>query len=66
MKKNRLEKVFIRLLNISFPSISFSVDEFSCADGRQCIPMSYLCDRYPDCADVSDEGANYCGEDNAR
>lgn len=35
--------------------------QFACANGKECIMMSALCDDYPDCTDGSDEG-EYCGK----
>ncbi|XP_073678802.1 basement membrane-specific heparan sulfate proteoglycan core protein-like [Garra rufa] len=30
-------------------------DEFRCQDGLACIPLDYVCDKRPDCNDLSDE-----------
>uniref|UniRef100_A0A671K0Q1 Basement membrane-specific heparan sulfate proteoglycan core protein-like n=1 Tax=Sinocyclocheilus anshuiensis TaxID=1608454 RepID=A0A671K0Q1_9TELE len=30
-------------------------DEFRCQDGLACIPVEYVCDKQPDCSDLSDE-----------
>uniref|UniRef100_A0A672L9B0 Heparan sulfate proteoglycan 2 n=1 Tax=Sinocyclocheilus grahami TaxID=75366 RepID=A0A672L9B0_SINGR len=30
-------------------------DEFRCQDGLACIPVEYVCDKRPDCSDLSDE-----------
>ncbi|KAL1250062.1 hypothetical protein QQF64_021067, partial [Cirrhinus molitorella] len=30
-------------------------DEFRCQDGLACIPLEYVCDKRPDCSDLSDE-----------
>ncbi|XP_051515995.1 basement membrane-specific heparan sulfate proteoglycan core protein isoform X1 [Myxocyprinus asiaticus] len=30
-------------------------DEFRCQDGLTCIPLEYVCDKRPDCNDMSDE-----------
>uniref|UniRef100_A0A672LFC0 Heparan sulfate proteoglycan 2 n=1 Tax=Sinocyclocheilus grahami TaxID=75366 RepID=A0A672LFC0_SINGR len=35
-------------------------DEFRCQDGLACIPVEYVCDKRPDCSDLSDE--MNCGE----
>ena len=39
----------------SFFLVQCSSTEFKCADGRKCIPSSYLCDDDNDCGDNSDE-----------
>merc|ERR1712050_99586 len=40
--------------------VGCTVNEFRCADKKQCIPRKYLCDRRFDCGDHSDEDPEVC------
>ena len=41
------------------PNVTCTADEFSCGDGRSCIPLAYRCDTAVDCKNGADEAR--CG-----
>ena len=53
------ESLFLTCLHITEYRTCLDVSEFTCSSG-ECILSEYMCDKFPDCADKSDE--TNCGE----
>ena len=57
----RCSVVFLVILSCASELQGCSDDQFTCANGRMCLPIEYKCNGIKDCDDGSDETTETCG-----